>query len=232
MRALAQVARVRVVAPDLRGFGESASGVGPATVEQMAGDVLGLLDDLQIEAFTLGGLSMGGYVAFQIYQQAAPRVRGLILADTRATADSAEARQGRETSAVLVEEQGVVALFDRDVPRLFSALTQTSRPDVIGQGRSIAGMNSPIGVAAASRGLGLRPDVTALLPQITCPTLVLVGEQDAITPIADARNLFARIPDAQLEVITDAGHLSNLERPDLFSDLVARFVHDRVGTGA
>lgn len=229
VHALAHEKGMRVVAPDLRGLGESSFESGPVTVEQMADDVLGLLDDLGVETFALGGLSMGGYVAFQILQRAAERVHGLILADTRASADSPEARQGREVSAVFVEEHGVTALFDRDVPRLFSHVTQANRLDIIEQGRRIAAMNMPIGVAAASRGLGLRPDVTALLPQIHCPTLVLVGEQDAITPITDARTLFERIPDAQLEVIADGGHLSNLERPDLFSDLVARFLHERVG---
>lgn len=232
MRALEQVGGVRVVAPDLRGFGESSFVDGPTTVEQMAGDVLGLLDDLHIETFTLSGLSMGGYVAFQLFQRAAERVRGLILADTRATADSPEARQGREASAVLVEEHGVLALFDRDVPRLFSHVTQSSRPDIIDEGRRIAALNSPAGVAAASRGLGMRPDVTALLPHITCPTLILVGEQDEITPIADARTLFERIPDAQLEVLADAGHLSNLDSPDDFSQQVARFLQERSGSGS
>lgn len=227
-RTLALVEGVRVVAPDLRGFGESSIEVGPTTVEQMAGDVLGLLDALDIETFTLGGLSMGGYVAFQIFQRAAERVHGLVLADTRATADSPEARQGRETTALFVEEHGVPALFDRDVPRLFSHVTQASQTDVIEGGRRIAALNSPIGVAAASRGLGLRPDVTELLPRIMCPTLVLVGEQDEITPVADARTLFERIPDAQLEVIADGGHLSNLERPELFSELIARFLRERV----
>ncbi len=235
MRALAQVEGVRVVAPDLRGFGESpvagGDAVGPTTVGQMAGDVLGLLDALHVETFVLGGLSMGGYVAFQICQRAAERVRGLILADTRATPDSAEARQGRETSAMLVEEHGVVALFDRDMPRLFSHLTQSSHPEIIEEGQRIAALNPPAGVAAASRGLGLRPDVTELLPHITCPTLVLVGEQDLITPIADARTLFERIPDAQLEVLADAGHLSNLDSPDAFSQAVARFLRERKGTG-
>lgn len=228
MRLLGAVEGVRVIAPDLRGFGESSVEVGPVTVEQMAGDVLGLLDVLGIETFTLGGLSMGGYVAFQVVQRAAERVRGLILADTRATADSTEGRKGRETTAAFAEEHGVAALFDRDAPRLFSHVTQASRPDIIEEGRRIAALNSPIGVAAASRGLGLRPDVTALLPQIACPTLVLVGEQDEITPVADARMLFERIPDTHLEVIADAGHLSNLDRPDAFGELVADFLQERV----
>ncbi|MGZ3640293.1 MAG: alpha/beta fold hydrolase [Ktedonobacterales bacterium] len=228
VRSLAQVEGVRVVAPDLRGFGESSLEVGPTTVEQMAGDVLGLLNTLGIEAFALGGLSMGGYVAFQLYQRAAERVRGMVLADTRATADSPEARQGRETTAIFVEERGVPALFDRDAPRLFSHVTQASRPDIIEEGRRIAALNSPIGVAAAARGLGLRPDVTELLPEIVCPTLIIVGEQDELTPVADARTLFERIPDAQLEVIADGGHLSNLERPELFGELVARFLLERV----
>jgi 3-oxoadipate enol-lactonase len=171
---------------------------------------------------------MGGYVAFACLRSFPERVNGLILADTRATADTADGRANRETAARLVEEQGVVALFERDAPKLFGSVTLHDRPDVLAFARDIAAANRPEGVAAASRGMALRPDSTELLPQIACPTLVIVGEQDALTPVADARVLFERIPNAQLEIITDAGHLSNLERPDVFTDHVARFLREAV----
>ena len=226
--SLAASGAARVVTVDLRGFGESDVVPGPATMEQMAEDVRGLLDALGLEQVALCGLSMGGYVAFACMRSFSDRVHGLILADTRATADTEQGHANRETSARLAEEQGVVALFDRDVPKLFGSVTLHDRPDVVALGREVAAANLPEGVAAASRGMGLRPDSIELLPQIACPTLVIVGEQDALTPLADARMLFERIPNAQLEVITDAGHLSNLERPDVFTEHVARFLRETV----
>jgi pimeloyl-ACP methyl ester carboxylesterase len=176
----------------------------------------------------LGGLSMGGYAAFACLRRAPERVRGLILADTRATADTEAGRAAREATARYVEEHGAAALVKRDVDKLFGHVTQREHPEIINRARIMASENSPAGVAAASRGMALRDDATTLLPYIACPTLIIVGEQDALTPVADARLLFERIPDAQLEVLADAGHLSNLERPEAFTDLVAQFLRERV----
>jgi pimeloyl-ACP methyl ester carboxylesterase len=110
------------------------------------------------------------------------------------------------------------------VEKYFGHVTVHEHPEIVERGRALAAANSPAGVAAASRGMALRADATDLLPHIACPTLVLVGEQDALTPVADARLLFEHIPDAQLEVIADAGHFSNLERPESFTAAVARFL--------
>jgi pimeloyl-ACP methyl ester carboxylesterase len=219
---------IRVVTSDLRGCGESDVGPGPSTMEQHAQDVLGLLDGLGIEQAALGGLSMGGYAVFACLRAWPQRVRGVILADTRATADTEQGRQAREATAQLAEEQGSVAIFDRDKDKLFGAVTLHERPDVIERGRELARANTGQGIAAAARGMALRTDSTDLLPHIGCPALVIVGEQDALTPVTDARAIFERIPDAQLEVITDAGHLSNLERPTMFSNLLARFFDERL----
>jgi 3-oxoadipate enol-lactonase len=225
---LARDLRLRVVTPDLRGMGGSGVPSGPATVEDMAEDVRTLLDTLGVGSFVLGGLSMGGYVAFAAWRLYPERIRALILADTRSAGDNPEGRAGREATARLAEEQGVVAVFARDAPKLLSQLTINTRPDIVDFARALAASNSAAGVASVARGLALRPDVTEFLPSITCPTLVLVGEEDAITPVAEARALFARIPDAKLEVIPDAGHLSNLEQPDRFTEAVASFLRERV----
>lgn len=221
---LGQEAGVHVVTPDLLGMGESSVPDGPATVEAMARLVLGLLDTIGVSEFVLGGLSMGGYVAFAAYQQQPRRIRGMVLADTRATSDTPEARATREVTAQLALAQGPVAVFDRDLPRLFSQLTLNTRPDIVDFARALAAANTSSGVAAVARGLALRPDATALLPTITCPALILVGEEDVITTVEEARTLFARIPNAQLDVLEDAGHLSNLEQPDRFTLAVDRFL--------
>lgn len=226
--ALSRASGVRVIAPDLRGFGESSLEVGPTTMEQMAGDIVDLIGVLHIDRFILGGLSMGGYVTFQCLRQFPERIQGVILADTKAAADTPEQRAARETTAVFAEQNGAGKLLDRDAPRLFSQYTAAKLPQVIERAREIAALNSDIGVAAASRGMALRGDSTDLLPQIRVPTLIIVGEQDAITPIAEARTLFERIPEAQLELITDAGHLSNLEQSHAFSGAVARFLDNRL----
>lgn len=226
---LARITGIRVIAPDLRGFGESSLAVGPTTMEQMAGDIMDLMDVLQVDRFLLGGLSMGGYVTFQCLRQFPRRIQGVILADTKAGADTPEQRVARETTAQFADQNGAGRLLERDAPRLFSQYTATKQPAVIERAREIAALNSAIGVAAAARGMALRGDSTALLPEIRVPTLVVAGEQDAITPIAEARTLFERIPDAQLELITDAGHLSNLEQPRAFSGAIARFLNNRFG---
>lgn len=220
---------IRVIAPDLRGFGESSVAVGPTTMDQMAEDIRGLLDALNLEHIVLGGLSLGGYVAFECLRRFPERISGLILADTRAGADSPEQRTARDDTARYAEEHGSGALLDRDAPRLFSHFTATKHPEILEQAHHIAALNSGPGVASAARGMALRGDSTGLLTAISCPTLVIVGEQDAITPISEARTLFERIPDAQLELITDAGHLSNLEEPSAFTGAIARFLSNRLG---
>lgn len=226
-QALARQGGVRVITPDLRGFGESAVAPGPTLVEDMAGDIFGLLDALHIDDFILGGLSLGGYVAFRMLAMAPERIKGLVLADTKPSADSAEQRAAREATAVFVEQhgtEGAAALIDRDAAKYFAPDSLASRQDVVAEARRIAALNSDIGVAGASRGMGLRPDSTDLLGRIRCPTLVLVGEHDAITPRAEVESMQRQIPTSELQVIPGAGHLSNLEQPDIFAQHLARFL--------
>lgn len=226
-QALALQGGVRVVTADLRGLGESAVAPGPTIVEDMAGDIFGLIDVLGVGDFILGGLSLGGYVAFRMLAIAPERIKGLILADTKPGPDSAEQRAAREATAIFVEQhgtEGAAALIDRDAARYFAPDTLANRPDVVAEARRIAALNSDIGVAAAARGMALRPDSTPLLGRIRCPTLVLVGEHDAITPRAEVESMQRQIPTSDLQVIPGAGHLSNLEQPDIFAQHLARFL--------
>jgi pimeloyl-ACP methyl ester carboxylesterase len=213
-----------VVALDLLGFGESGIETGPTTIDVMAEYVFSAMDTLHIERCAVCGLSMGGYVAFAMLRQQPERIAGLVLADTRDTADTPAQRQAREATAHFVEQNGVAALFDRDVPRLFGQTTRDTHPEIIQRGREIAALNNDIGVAAASLGMALRPDAADLLPKISCPSLVLIGDQDAIVPQDEARAMASAIPNARFEVVPGAGHLSNMEQAVRFGDIVARFV--------
>ena len=230
--ALAHALALRVVAPDLRGCGESSVDSEPITMERMAQDVLALLDTLDARRLVLGGLSMGGYVTLAALRLAPVRFAGVILADTRATPDTEQGRAGREATAAYVLAQGPGALFDRDAPKLLSNRVVTRHPEIVAQARALAELSGAEGLAAQARGMALRADSTPLLPQISCPALIIVGDQDAITPVSDARTLFERIPDAGLAVVEDAGHLSNLERPDLFTERVASFLREKLGVAS
>lgn len=215
---------IRVIAPDLRGFGESSVQVGPITVDEMAADVRGLLDALDIHQVILGGLSLGGYVAFAAVRQFPHRIKGLVLADTRASADSAGQRAAREETSRLANAQGPVAILERDLPRLLTEQTRAKHPWVVETARNLARVNSDIGVSAAALGMALRPDSTDRLAHIRIPTLIIVGDEDAITPRADAFTMFDALPEAHMAVVPQAGHLSNLEQPDRFTSHLAHFL--------
>jgi 3-oxoadipate enol-lactonase len=222
--ALLSENRFRLVAPDWRGFGESDVTAEVSTMEMFADDLAALMDSLGIDAAILCGLSMGGYVAFAFLRKYPQRVSGLMLADTRPGADSAEARANRENVAILAETQGTGALADLQVPRLISDYTRQHSPSVELRIRQMIDAAAPQGVAAASRGMALRGDSNDLLSTIACPALVLVGEHDVLTPPDLAQEYAAKIPGAQLVVIPRAGHLSNLEQPQAFLQAVSDFL--------
>ena len=176
--------RYRVIAPDLRGFGASAPGTGAGSLDQHADDLAALLDHLGLERAAVAGLSMGGYISFALWRRHRGRVAALILADTRAGADSEEGRQGREQNARLAEERGPGALAEQMLPKLLSGNAPAALHDEL---RHIIEGNDRAGIAAALRAMAARPDSTALLPSIDVPTLVIVGTEDALTPPSEAR---------------------------------------------
>ena len=203
----------RVVRFDARGFGGSAPGDGTLTMERIADDGAALLDHLGIEKAVVGGCSMGGYAAFAFVRRHPQRLTGLVLQDTRAGADTAEARASRATLASTVLVEGASAAEDAFLPKLVGETTRRERPDIVASLRERILATSPQGIANALSGLAARADSRETLPTIAVPTLVLVGAEDALTPPAEAATMAAAIPKARLDVIPGAGHLANLESP-------------------
>lgn len=214
----------RVITPDFRGHGESSVPKEDSTMERLAEDVRGLLDELKLERVVLGGLSMGGYVAFAFYRRYAERVAALILANTRATADTEEGRKGRYELATVAERQGSAAVAERLLTRLLAPATPDRNPEIVAAVREMILSTPPAGIARALRGMATRPDSTPVLRKITCPTLILVGEEDTLTPPADADSMAKIILGSRLEKIRRAGHLANLEQPGKFTSLVESFL--------
>jgi len=219
VRALSS--RYRFIVPDIRGFGQSRPGSGPTEMSRIAQDALALLDALKIDSAVVGGVSMGGYAAMALLREDAGRVRGLVLVDTQATADDEAGRARRETSAQEALSQGVEPLVKTLLPRLVHA-----GPDSR-VGREVAVMMraaAPEAVAAAQRGMGLRPDSKDILARFAGPALVIVGEHDVVTPVEKAKQMAELISGARLEIIPGAGHLPNQEQPERFNEVLDRFL--------
>jgi len=213
----------RCLTIDVRGFGESDA-VAPFTVDRYADDIVCVLDNAGVDRATIVGLSMGGYVAFALWRRWPARVRALVLADTRAGADSAETRERRRELIGLARSKGVSSVVDRQIVGLLGKTTRERRPQVEAQARAIAESATVDGVVGALEALLGRPDSTPSLSTITVPTLVIVGDEDVITPPKEARAMHQQIHGSRLEVVAGAGHLSNLERPAAFNAVLAEFI--------
>jgi len=221
----------RVIVPELRGFGSGAdASTDPPTtsIDDYAGDTIDLLDKLHIKDAVVCGLSMGGYIAFAIYRHAATYFRGIVLADTKSQGDSAEAVAGRKAMQQLVRDKGPSAIADALVPKLLCDATRASSPAVVENLRRQITSNSVEAIAGALQALMTRPDSTPMLPTIRIPTLVVVGDQDAITPPPLSEQMHRDIPGSELVVVQGAGHMSNMEQPAAFNDALGRFLDKRV----
>jgi pimeloyl-ACP methyl ester carboxylesterase len=217
----------RLITPDLRGFGRSSVTQGKVTVAQWADDLAGMLDALQIaEPIVLGGLSMGGYVAFRFFEAHRSRLAGLILCDTKAVADTPQAAAGRRETAERLEREGTSFLADTMLPRLLAPATLDGRPEVVDGLRRIILAGNPVGYAATSRGLAERPNFTPLLPRIDCPTLLIVGRQDAISTVAEMSAMARAIPAARIVEIEGAGHVTPLEKPAEVTAALEEFLRE------
>ena len=215
----------RVIAPDLRGFGQSGVTAGLATMPRMADDLADLLDGLSIrEPIVLCGLSMGGYVAWQFARRYPDRLAMLIACDTRAIADTAEAAANRIALAERVQKEGPAFVAESMLPKLFAPATIASQSPCVEATRAVILRTDPKGIAAASRGMAQRPDVTAWLGAINVPTLVICGQHDAISTVAEMRGISQAIPRAKFVEIADAGHMSPLEKPAEFNAAVSEFL--------
>jgi pimeloyl-ACP methyl ester carboxylesterase len=213
----------RGITMDLRGFGHSDAPQGPCSMDQMAADVRGVMSGLNIERAVLVGLSMGGYVSLAFYRDYPESVVALVLADTRASADSQEARERRLKSAAKAEAEGSKAIAEDMIPLLLGSTTLKSRPGIAERVRAMIEANSPIGIAGAQRGMAERRDSTYMLSSMDLPVLIIVGSEDKLTPVAEAEGLRNNISNARLRVIESAGHLSNIENPDEFNTALAEF---------
>jgi pimeloyl-ACP methyl ester carboxylesterase len=218
----------RFIAPDLRGFGRAAAPRETTSMDDYAADVLSLMDGLELDDAVIGGLSMGGYVAFAMYRLAPARFTGLVLADTRPQADTPQALEGRVRLREVLAKEGPAGVAGQMLPKLLGDATRRDRPDIVRQARTMIESASPVGIDAAIGALMTRPDSTPVLDAIACATLVLVGEHDEITPVPEAEAMQRAIGRSTLSVIRGAGHLSSLEQPDVFSRGLSDFLLARL----
>jgi pimeloyl-ACP methyl ester carboxylesterase len=223
-QAAALRATHRVVRFDARGFGGSPPGDSLLTMERIADDGAALLDHLGIERAVVWGCSMGGYAAFAMVRRHADRIRGLVLQDTRAAADTEDARKNRSTLAEKVLKEGAQAALDAFLPKLLGATSHKERPAVVARVREMVLRASPRGIANALYGLAARADSFPTLREIRVPNLILCGEEDTITPVADSEALAKGIAGSRLEVVPRAGHLCSLESPEAVNAAVLGFL--------
>lgn len=214
----------RIITLDFRGHGESDALLWNFTLDDYANDVIGLLDHLNISQSIFIGLSMGGYVLFSLYRNFPNRVKAMVLADTRAQEDSQESKTTRRLMAQHAYKEGTSALAEIMLPKLLTSLTIQQRPDVVDQVRAMI-LEAPVpGIIVDLMAMAGRPDSTNLLSTISCPTLIVVGEEDLPTPPEESSYMAERIPGARFSTISQAGHLSNLEQPAGFNRILQSFL--------
>jgi len=212
-----------VVAPPLPGFDEHPRLDDP-TMDNYARDLLGTLDKMGVERAVFCGLSMGGYTIFGVLRQAPERVLGLILADTRTSIDSPERRAARERSIALARTAGPAAIAEEMIPNILGETTRRRRPEVVEEVRSIITSQPGETIADGLLAMMNRPDSAAVLDHITVPTMIVVGDEDTVTPPSDAEFMHRRVQGSTLVNIPATGHMANLESPDAFDDAVRSFL--------
>jgi 3-oxoadipate enol-lactonase len=224
--AMAELDGFRRIAPDLRGMGQSDAPDLGYSVETYAGDLAALLDALGVDEVVLCGLSMGGYIAFEFLRRWRRRVRGVVLMDTRAEADTPEGKRARDLAAATAREGGAAAIAEQMVPKLMGPTTRGRAPETVAQVRAMIEATPVSGIVGALGALRDRPDSTDDLPDLEgLPVLVLVGEEDEVTPPARARAMAEAIPGARVVVIPGAAHVPPLERPAATTQALLEFLH-------
>jgi 3-oxoadipate enol-lactonase len=221
---LAGLSRWKRIAPDLRGVGESSPGAGAYSIGRYADDLVAVLDAVGVSQAVVCGLSMGGYVLFELLRRCPERVRAAVLCDTRPQADSAAAQRNRDELAALAVENGPDAVAERLLPGLLAPATLADQPEVMTQCRDMARRYSLTGMVGALRAMRERADSTPLLGTIRVPTLVVVGAEDRASPPPVAQAMAQAIPGARCVVIPGAGHVAPLEQPLATSRVLAEFL--------
>ena len=214
----------RVIAYDVRGHGDSEIGDGQYTIELFVDDLVALLDHLSIVKAVIVGLSMGGYIALRLAERAPDRVRGLVLCDTKSEGDSNEAKIKRASSIKAVKANGPRLFAEGFVTSVFTPENLGAKPEAVRMIQSVIERTAPISLCGSMLALAARTDTTAALPNINVPTLIMVGEHDALTPPAASQSMKDKIPNSELHLIPNAAHLSNIENPVEFNKHLVEFL--------
>jgi len=223
---LAGLTKWKRVAPDLRGLGSASAPVGPGaySMERYVEDLVAVLDAVGARQAVFCGLSMGGYILFELLRRHPERIRALVLCDTKAEPDTPDGRKARDDQAGLAEREGVAALVDRLLPKLLGKTTQRTQPELVAEVREVI-LRSPVaGFAGALRAMRDRPDSTPLLAGIRVPTLVVAGAEDEFIPPAVIQQMASQIPGARFESIKSAGHMAPLEQPLAVGRVLGEFL--------
>jgi 3-oxoadipate enol-lactonase len=222
--AEALATRYRIVLPDLRGHGESGVGEGPATMEKHAADIARVMDAAEVGRAPLIGVSIGGYVLFEFWRKYRGRVAALGLCNTKAPADSPEARAGRLQAANDVLDCGAAPFFESMIPKLIGKTTREMRPDLVDGALRMMRQMSPEDVAQVQRGMAARPDSVETLKTINVPTLLATGDEDLLTGINEAELMRQHIPASLLRIIPKAGHYSPWEKSADAANILRQFL--------
>ena len=214
----------RVISYDVRGHGQSEPGEGQVTLESFVDDLLMLLDHLKVHRAVLCGLSMGGYIALRAVERRADRFSALILCDTKSEADSSEARLKRSAAISAVKQNGVDAFSNEFIKSALAEGSLRTNPGLVTSILAMIRRNSPLGICGTLLALAGRTDTTGALSQMDLPALILVGEQDKLTPPAVSESMSKALPRATMRLIPNAGHLSNLENPSVFNAFLIEFL--------
>jgi 3-oxoadipate enol-lactonase len=218
--------RYRLILPDLRAHGASQLGDGPVTMHKLAGDLARVCREEEAGKTAFVGVSISGYLLFEFWRRYRDRVKALVLANTRATAETSESRDARLLSADKVLREGTAGFIEEMLSRLLPQSTWTNRPDIVEAARKMMQAMSPDDIAGVQRGMAERPDSVATLATIDVPTLILAGAEDSV-PLDEFQLMQERIAGSELRVISGAGHYAALEKPEEFGGLLRRFL-DRV----
>lgn len=214
----------RVIAYDIRGQGESEVGTGHYSIEFFVDDLIGLMDHLAIHKAILCGLSMGGYIALRAVERNPERILGLVLCDTKSEADGNEAKIKRAGAMKSIQAGGVKAYAADYVKNVFAPESLEKKQDAVKLIQSIIERTAPIALFGNLLALASRTDTTGSLPSIQCPTLILVGEKDMLTPLSAAQAMKEKIQNSELQIIPNAAHMSNLENPEIFNKHLVEFI--------
>jgi 3-oxoadipate enol-lactonase len=216
--------RYRLIMPDLRGHGDSGGGDGPATMAKHAGDIARVMTAAGVDRAAIVGVSIGGYVSFEFWRQFRERVSALVLCNTKAAADSSEARAARLQAAEDVLHKGTESFFEGMLPKLLAETTRRSRPDLVDGALRMMRKMSPDDVAAVQRGMAVRPDSIPTAQTINVPTLIITGDEDTATGVPEAEVMKQNIRGSEMKVVGKAGHYSPWEQAQEVGRLLRQFL--------